>query len=280
MKNGILGLFLILGISFSALGQELNQYQYVKVPYKFEFQKEENQYQLNALTAFLFEKYGFSPLYKNGVPFGVDSCEILEANVIDDSGLFTTKVYVILKNCRQEIIFTSKTGVSKEKDYKKAFQEALREAFQSVEALQHKTTPLPAEVIIDPVVNAHAEVSTDSIQDNEVIVDPVVSSEEMAALEDNSENTQPNKDISEEVLLVNGAVVYQLRKTEAGFKLSKGQGKDVFANLVKSSGGDYFLYSSKNVNGVAFFDDNRSLVVEYLDGDSGQMITLVYRRKN
>ena len=37
----------------------LNDYKYVIVPNKFDFLKENDQYQLNSLAAFLFEKYGF-----------------------------------------------------------------------------------------------------------------------------------------------------------------------------------------------------------------------------
>ena len=36
----------------------LNNYKYVIVPKKYDFLKEEDQFRLNGLTKFLFEKYG------------------------------------------------------------------------------------------------------------------------------------------------------------------------------------------------------------------------------
>ena len=40
----------------------LNDYKYIIVPNKFDFLKEKDQYQLNSLAAFLFNKYGFLAL--------------------------------------------------------------------------------------------------------------------------------------------------------------------------------------------------------------------------
>jgi hypothetical protein len=44
--------------------------------------------------------------------------------------MFTTKVNLILKDCRNNIIYTGLIGKSKEKGYKKAFHEAIRNAFK------------------------------------------------------------------------------------------------------------------------------------------------------
>ena len=282
MKNYILGFIFILGISFSGFSQDLGEYRYVKVPDKFEFQKSENQYKLNALTAFLFEKYGFEPIYKMGVPAGTDPCSILEADVVNDSGLFTTKVYVTLTNCRRELVFTSQTGASKEKNYQKAYHEALREAFQSIAALEQQYQELPAEVIIDPVVSANerAKESEDPIEDIEVIVDPVVSAEERDALhkEINRENAEKNP--SEDTYYVNGSEVYKLNNSPSGFDLIKEASEEKWAQLVRSNGGEYYHFSSEKMTGIAFFDGKGSLVVEYIEPVAGQLVTLIFRKKN
>ena len=52
-------ILLVLAMSNSSTGQSLNDYKYVIVPGKFDFLKESDKYQLNSLTKFLFEKYGF-----------------------------------------------------------------------------------------------------------------------------------------------------------------------------------------------------------------------------
>lgn len=282
MKNGILSFILILGISFSVFSQDLGEYRYVRIPDKFEFQKSENQYELNALTAFLFEKYGFEPIYKTEVPAGTDPCSILTADVLNDSGLLTTKVYVTLTNCRREVVFTSQTGGSKEKNYQKGFHEALREAFESIEALNHSYKELPAEVIIDPVVTAaeRSEKTEEPTEDIEVIVDPIVTPEERDALEKEMEKEHTEKVPSSDMVLVNGAEVYLLKKSPSGFEVYKDGSQEKYAQLVRSNGGAFYHYSSEKINGIAFFDRNGSLAVEYIEPASGQMITLIFRKNN
>lgn len=261
MKNTILTTLLFLVFSFSMLGQELDQFKYVSVPEKFDFLKEENQYQLNALTAFLFDKFGFTVLYKNGTPEGVAACDILQSNVHDESGLFRTKLYVTLENCKNEVVFTSKTGTSKEKVYKKSYQEALRDAFQSVEELNHTYSPGPGEVIVDAVVSRKHQKD-------------LIEGVEAEAKKSQSENVYPA-----EMTFVNGAMVYTLKETAVGFDLFRNKEPEKFASLVRSGNGTNYLYASNRIRGNAFFNSDKDLVVEYLDLENGQLLTIIYKRK-
>ncbi len=60
MKTKFLSLFAIFFLVIGAFSQSnLNNYKYVIVPKKYDFLKEKDQYQLNSLTEFLFNKYGF-----------------------------------------------------------------------------------------------------------------------------------------------------------------------------------------------------------------------------
>lgn len=280
MKNTVFTTLLFLVFSFSMMGQELDQFQYVRVPEKFDFLNEENQYQLNALTAFLFDKFGFTVLYKEKAPEGVKECDILQSNVHNESGLFRTKLYVTLENCKNEVLFTSQTGVSKEKIYKKSYQEALRDAFRSVEELNHKYNPGPGEVIVDAVVSVHEKKeSRDKSAKDEIIIDPVVSSEEIKEVEAEVERSQSENVVPSEMTFVNGAMVYTLKETAVGYDLFRNQGSEKFASLVKSGNGNNYLYASKNVRGLAYFDSNKNLVVEYLDSDNSQLLTIIYKRK-
>ncbi len=80
----------------------LNNYKYVLVPKKFDFLKEADQYQLNSLTKFLLEKENFTAIFDDEdfpEDLAKDRCLALEANVIDDSGLFKTKLTVQLQDC-------------------------------------------------------------------------------------------------------------------------------------------------------------------------------------
>lgn len=122
----------------------LNQYKYVVVPNKFDFLNEADQYQLNSLSKFLFEKYGFIALKEGGnYPEDINKnrCLALKSNVTKDSGLFKTKLTIELKDCNDRIVYTSEVGESREKEYKMAYNEALRDAFKSIEALNYKYQP-------------------------------------------------------------------------------------------------------------------------------------------
>ena len=272
MKKYLLYFSFCFGVFASAAAQNLNQYQYVRVPDKFEFLKEENQYKLNALTAFLFEKYGFETLYKKENPPGVDPCDILQANVHNDSNLFRSKLYISLQNCQNQTVFTSESGTSREKDFETSYHEALREAFVSIENLNYsKPTDKNAAL-------AREKAKTQAPP--EVIVDPVVSSEEIAevAAEKNAPEAKiPSAEASKTRKFSNGPVSYRLEPTSSGFDLFKEGQQEKFASLMKSGGGDNFLYASKNVSGNAFFDRQGNLVVEYLDPNSQQLVTINYK---
>ena len=140
--------FLILGISLIGFSQEmtgnLNDYKYVTVPKKYDFLKEADTYQLNSLTKFLFEKYGFVAFMEGEeMPddFKKNVCLALDANVLEDKGLFKTKLMVELKDCQGKIVFTTKMGETREKEFKKAYQAALRDAFTSFEGINYQYVP-------------------------------------------------------------------------------------------------------------------------------------------
>lgn len=139
MKKTIL-LFVLLmsGIGFA---QSINDYKYIIVPEKFQWLKEENQYNLNSLTKMIFEKYGwqvYHPNQKMPDELALDRCKALYANVNNNSGLLSTTLVIELKNCDGKVVFTSAEGTSKEKSYQKAYYQALREASQSVAQLDYK----------------------------------------------------------------------------------------------------------------------------------------------
>lgn len=138
MKKCVFFLFFI--ISYHGMTQVLSTDYYVIVPNTFDFVKEKNKYRLNELTYFLFNKYGFKAIMSDDdlpLEVAMDKCKALKSDVLDKSGLLTTRLVIILKDCSGTIVFESQEGKSKEKDYKKAYTEALRKAFHSVEALHH-----------------------------------------------------------------------------------------------------------------------------------------------
>ena len=136
-KSFLLLLMLLAGVSY---GQSVNDYKAVIIPLKYEFLKTDNQYRLNTLTKFNFNNAGFISFYATEtVPAEYnDRCSLLYADVEKESGFLITKLYVILKDCNGKVVFKSAVGKSKEKDYQKAYMDALNDAFQSVYDLQYK----------------------------------------------------------------------------------------------------------------------------------------------
>ena len=118
----------------------LDAYKYVIVPDKFDAFKEADKYQLNSLTKFLFEKYGFQTLSeKTAYPSEVinNPCLAVTAKFNDHSSMFTTKVNVDLIDCYNKVVFSTDIGKSKIKEYKLSYHEALRNTFISIKELNY-----------------------------------------------------------------------------------------------------------------------------------------------
>lgn len=144
IKYSLLIVFFFIGLCKGVSQESLNDYKYVIVPNSFEFLNEPDKYQLNSLTKFLFEKYGFTAIMAEDVmpdDFIRNSCLALKSNVIRDRSLFNSKLQVELKNCRGQVVFTSKVGESKDKSFKTAYHIALREAFTSFETVNYTYVP-------------------------------------------------------------------------------------------------------------------------------------------
>lgn len=145
MKTKFFSIILTCFITTSVFAQaNINNYKYVIVPNKFDFLKEKDQYQINSLAKFLFNKYGFEAImegsdYPNDLV--LNRCLALEPDVTKDSGMLKTKLKIELKDCNDKVVFTSRLGESREKEYKTAYNLALRDAFKSIEALNYKYKP-------------------------------------------------------------------------------------------------------------------------------------------
>ena len=145
MKKSVFTIILLIGcIAFSTSQSGINDYKYVIVPNKYEFLKEADKYQLNSLTKFLFNKYGFTAIMEDESLTDEllnNRCLALTSNVINSSGLFKTKLSVELRNCKDEVVFLTHVGETREKDYAKAFNFALRDAFESFLTVNYSYKP-------------------------------------------------------------------------------------------------------------------------------------------
>ena len=133
MNKLVLVTFLFSSIISKSFSQKsLSDYSYVIVSEQFEFQQEKDQYQLNSLIKFLFNKYGFHAYFDREVPLNVFRCDGLWAEAEGTPGFIITKVQLVLRDCTGEEVFRTNYGKSKVKDYKKAYYESVRNAFNDI----------------------------------------------------------------------------------------------------------------------------------------------------
>lgn len=139
MKRLLLTLLLVS--SYISMAQtDLNDYKYIIVPTKFDAFKLENQYKTSTFVKHLFAKNGFEVVYEDELPLELykDRCLGLLAELEDNSSMFTTKVTLVLKDCRSQKVFTTVQGKSRLKDFTASYNEAIRGAFTSLENVDYK----------------------------------------------------------------------------------------------------------------------------------------------
>ena len=269
-------LSVLFAILFTAItyGQKtVNDYKYVIIPEKYEFSKEKNQYQLNALTKFLLEKYGFTTVMKSAekpAELQSNNCLALEADVQNNSGLFVTKMVLQLKDCYGNVVYASDEGRSREKDYKAAYHEALRDAFTSLEDLNYSYNedPIVAETPKkEPKVIASTTTQVSNAEEEEV---EAVEENEMD-VEDATIATTEGK------FYTNDNAVYFLKENEAGYGFYQKGMAEPFAMLIASDGSDNFIYNSLTKQGMAYFADNGDLIIEIFDRQAGKTVKTTYK---
>lgn len=167
MRKIILLFVLITNYAFS---QSINDYEYVMVPEKFDVFKEKDRYNLNTTVKLLLQKYGFKAYFPgDAIPDGIadSNCKRLNADLVKDNSLMSTKVKIVLKDCRDNIVYETAFGKSTEKDYSAAYREATRNAAKSFENLNYHyngknglNNETPVVEALVPVNNAAPEVTS------------------------------------------------------------------------------------------------------------------------
>lgn len=166
---------IILASSTLFAQKSIKDYKYIIVPKQYEFQKTEDQHQINSLTKFLFEKEDFIVFFSDeSFPeeLALNACSALKAIVNDESGMLSTKVTISLVDCYNKAIYTTPEGRSKIKDYKKGYHDAIRKAFVGIQEYEEEQDETTEENIANEIVEAPV---------NEVVVEEPVK-EQVAAV--------------------------------------------------------------------------------------------------
>lgn len=243
MKHLFLTLVIIVTCSNLSLAQKtLSDYSFVVVPDEFEFLSKANQYQLNDMAKYYLTKNGFNTYYFSELP-SVDNCDGLWADVESISGFTRTKILVILKDCKGIEVYRSQPGASKQKEYKKSYQDALRKAFLSFEEL--------------------------NVQQKAVVVRPIASVV-IAPLESKSKKGPVNKFNA----YTYNAKSYLLKRVEGGYNVYDASGAELIlkGTIEDSENGYRAMVFDANYQG--YFLENNDL--KLVDEDE-RSITLIFQ---
>jgi hypothetical protein len=144
IKKIVGSLLFFMTISLTSQIKKMSDFKYIIVPNKFDFLKKSNQYQTSSLTKFLLQKKGFHVfLSTDSLPIDLlqNRCLALTAIVSDASGVLIVKNKIVLQDCFGTLVYASKFGKSKEKEYKKAYHEAIRKAYATMTDLKFVYEP-------------------------------------------------------------------------------------------------------------------------------------------
>lgn len=279
MKN-IITTFLLLGVVFVSTAQNLNKYKYIIIPETYEFTGETNQYQLNSLTKFLFEQQGFNTLMKTEEKpqdLRQNPCSALKADLADNSGLFVTKLVVKLIDCNDRVVFESQEGRSRVKDFQKAYQEALRNAFAEFEEMEYKFSPESTPEVAERKQEAVTKPQKKpKVETEETLED----TEEIIEIETKDDIAEPAYDSDQKRKFQYAGNNFELRETAQGFGLFQEGASEPIAILIESDGGKSYIYNSLTNQGIAYFDDGNNLIVEYFNRQENKKVKLKYELIN
>ena len=168
-------LVFLLFFSGGLFAQSLNDYQYVLVPVRFAFMKQDNEHRLNTITKFNLEKMGFQAFYNDkNLPKEIasNSCSVLKVEVEKSGSFIWTNLTIVFKDCQNNIVYQSEVGKSKEKEYEKAYLEALDLAFASVYQQNYSYQPI-TEKAIEPLVDSTAIAAINSVSTSENLLQAI-----------------------------------------------------------------------------------------------------------
>ena len=265
MKNIILVLFLIMSNIF-VFGQEkkVNNYKFIVVPDQFDFLKQKDEYKTSSLTKFLLKKNGFTVVL-NSEQYPKDlidnPCSGLKALVLDKSSMFKIKVIIELRDCSNRLLYTSEEGVSKLKEYKKGFQEAIRNAHASMIDVVYEP------FLLEPIGKDKKEIVTvnpvlvKEVKEVKLEVElPVINNIEEAA------QVSPTNNIA-----LDGTLYAQPK--ENGFQLINLKPQVVFVILNTSVKGVFLI---KDKNGL-LYKKGENWIAEFYEG--GEIVVKKYSIK-
>jgi hypothetical protein len=295
LKTILISVFILF--SYLGWGQgNLNDYKYIIVPKKFEGFRNVNEHQTSTLIKYLFTQKGFTAVYDDDLPEDLrqNRCLGLEASLKDDSSMFSTKTIIALIDCNGVSVYETKQGISRIKEYKESYNEAINSAMNSfnsanysyvgktenpkpitvsfkndVKKLEDKTTNLETKEKIYPPKEVSVQDSTNKKPKN---VNPMVT--QQATTENQLyENKEPVvlENVEESGMekltpkRIDQKDVWYAQALPNGYQLVDSSPK-IRMRLLKSSKDNVYMAQSDEQNGMVYQKEGK-WIFEYYAGD-------------
>lgn len=227
---------LILGCLAGHSQSSINNYKYVLVPEIFPFLKQPDLYRLNSLAKSLLQDMGFTAYYDNNeLPSELanNKCNALQAEVTSRNSMFATRLTLLLKDCKGNVVFKSKEGVSREKEFAPSYRMALEDAFSSLKQ---------ANYVYQPAPNTNNQPQP---------ITPVV-------------NPAPAQNIPATGASIAAGTLYA-QPISNGYQLIDTTPKTIL-RIFKTSVSNYFIAENESAHGIVFKSDDSWIFEYYKDG--------------
>ncbi len=257
LKKIIFTVSFILISLFGIAQKDINNYKYIIVPKEYDFSKGEDQYQLNSITKFLFNKYDFEAYFvDDDLPedLKTNRCLALTSEVSNvKGGMFKTKLEIVLKDCYGAVVMTSQIGESRLKQFDRAYNQALRHAFETFQNFDYKYVPKEKAVAVSETPSKVEKPK------DQVIEKPSATIGIIAVREKESEE----KEVS---LKQNSESIYYAQAIENGFQLVNSEPKIVMV-LLNTAAENVFIVKDKSAivfkeDGFWYYSENNGKLVE------------------
>jgi hypothetical protein len=248
--------------------KKVNDYKYVIVANQFDFVKGADRFQLNSLTKFLFNKQGFTALLADeDFPEELfnNRCLALYADVKKVKGGFlVTKLQIELRDCKEELIFSSKIGISKEKEYAKVYNLAIRDAATSLESLSYKYQP----------VEGQYNSSTSKTNDTELDKTTEIANEEIERLQNEIKVLKEEKVVKTTIVVTPVVVPKVTKKAENNVveKVEKTEASETKKETIQT------LYAQPIDNGYQLVDSTPKVIMILIE--TGKTNTFIVKGEN
>lgn len=248
--------------------QELDRFKYIIVPNQFEFTAGKDKYQLNSLTKFLFNKYGYTAFMEgDALPQDLldDRCLAVRAEPRSVKGFLRTKIQFDMIDCNGITVMSSRVGESKEKDFKKGFNLAIRDAFVTFQMMEYKYMPSKGNSNKEPTQDK--VVKSEEIEKLKLEVEALKKEKQVLESKKNNENKKTIEAVIDKPKTEGKTLNEQSSKVELlyaqpidnGFQLVDTTPKKVMV-LLKTPKADVFSVKDKNAivykeNGKWFYSE-------------------------